>query len=305
VFPHNITAGSINIVGDKLWLATSNGVDYGHVETPAPHAPSMIVVDKNTGELYAEEASGLSQRIYHANWTSPAYLETDDVELGILGGPDGWVYAFEPEPVEGEDGFMVLRERWRFDANPPEYRERDGKPLKYATRNGPSEVLGTPIVYDGLVYALIGQDPEHGEGLGNMVCIDPSGRGDVTRTRRVWGYQKIRRSMSTLAATDGMLFAADYSGFVYCLDAKTGQEHWVHDTMAHIWGSPLVADGRVFIGNEDGYLTILPATKEYDKKNVIEVDMTSPIYSSPIAANGVLYVASHTHLYAIGKKRGQ
>jgi outer membrane protein assembly factor BamB len=212
------------------------------------------------------------------------------------------VYAFEPEPVEGEDGFMVLRERWRFDANPPEYRERDGKPLKYATRNGPSEVLGTPIVYDGLVYALIGQDPEHGEGLGNMVCIDPSGRGDVTRTRRVWGYQKIRRSMSTLAATDGMVFEADYSGFVYCVDARTGAEHWVHDTKGHIWSSPLVADGKVYIGNEDGYMTIIPATPRYDEREVVEIDMSSPIYSSAVAANGVLYVATHTHLFALAEQ---
>ena len=165
VFPHNITAGSINIVGDKLWLATSNGVDYGHVETPAPNAPSLIVVDKNTGELYAEEASGLSQRIYHANWTSPAYLQTPDLELGIFGGPDGWVYAFEPEPVEDEDGFDVLVEAWRFDANLPQYRvDENGKARRYATRDGPSEVLGTPTVANGLVYAVIGQDPEHGEG---------------------------------------------------------------------------------------------------------------------------------------------
>jgi outer membrane protein assembly factor BamB len=301
VFPHNITTSSVLITGDRLWASTSNGVDYGHVETPAPFAPSLIQVDKRTGELLGEESSGLSQRIFHSNWSSPAYLESGDLKLTIFGGPDGWVYAFRQDPVEDEDGFKILDEAWRFDANKPEYRFKDGQPLKYATRDGPSEVLGTPIVHDGLVYALIGQDPEHGEGVGNLVCIDPTGEGDVTGTHQVWGYDKINRSMSTMSIWNGLLFAADYSGFLYCLDAKTGEEYWIHDTKAHIWGSTLVADGRVFIGNEDGFLTIVPARKEYDEEDVVEVDMTSQIYSSPIVANGVLYVATHTHLFAIAE----
>jgi outer membrane protein assembly factor BamB len=307
VFPHNITSSSVCIAGDQLWCATSNGVDYGHVETPAPHAPSLIVVDKRTGTLIAEEASGLSQRIFHSNWSSPAYLKTDELDLGIFGGPDGWVYAFHPDPVENDEGLKVLREAWRFDANKPEYRvDPAGKERKYATRDGPSEVLGTPIVWEGRVYAVIGQDPEHGEGVGQLVCIDPSGGGDVTKTKKVWSYDKIRRSLSTIAIDpEGLLFVADYSGFVYCLDARTGKEHWVHDTMGHIWGSPLVADGKVYVGNEDGYLTILPATKEYDKEKVLEIDMTSPVYSSPVAANGVVYVGTHTHLFALAETSGE
>ncbi len=59
----------------------------------------------------------------------------------------------------------------------------------------------------------------------------------------------------------GLLYVGDYSGFVYCFDAATGHLHWRHDTKGHIWGSPLVADGKVYIGNEDGYLTILAASK--------------------------------------------
>lgn len=295
VFPHNITSSSIAVVGDHLWCSTSNGVDYGHVETPAPFAPCLILLDKNTGELLGEEQSGLSQDIFHCNWTSPAYLKHGELDMCIFGGPSGWMHAFSPNPVEDEDGYMVLEELWRIDANPAQYREKDGKKLKYATRAGPSEVLGTPMVHEGLVYAVIGQDPEHGEGLGNMVCIDPA-KGEI-----IWAYDEINRSLSSLALVDGLLYAADYSGFVYCMDAKTGELVWRHDTMGHIWGSPLVADGKVYVGNEDGYLTIIPAGREYDKKNVKEVDMTSPIYSSPIAANGTLYIATHTHLFAIAE----
>jgi outer membrane protein assembly factor BamB len=193
-----------------------------------------------------------------------------------------------------DDGLAVLKEAWKVDCNPPHYREKDGKAIKYATRYGPSEILGTPIVHDGLIYAVIGQDPEHGEGVGNAVCVD--GTGKV-----VWSYDKINRSLSTGAAGGGLYYIPDYSGFVYCFDAKSGALKWRHDTKGHIWGSPLLADGKLFIGNEDGYLTILPAKGELDKAAVVELDMGAPVLSTPIAANGVLYVQTHTHLFAIAK----
>jgi outer membrane protein assembly factor BamB len=297
VFPHNITCCSVMIVGDKIWTSTSNGVDYGHVRTPAPNAPCMIVLDKMNGKLVGEEASGLSKSIFHSNWSSPAYLKTAKRELAIFGGPDGVLYAFKPKPVRKDD-FDVLQLAWKYDCNPPEYRIKAGKKIKYATRKGPSEVLGTPVVHNGLIYAVIGQDPEHGEGIGNLSCIDADGK-------KVWEYRKIKRSMSTLSIQDGLVYAADYSGFVYCLDAKTGKEYWVHDTSAHIWGSTLVADGKVYVGTEDGFLTVIPAGKAYDEKKVKEIDFTTPIYSSPIAANGVLYIATHTHLFAIGKTKAK
>ena len=301
VFPHNITSSAVLVNDNHVWTSTSNGVDYGHVETPAPFAPSLILLDTD-GNLLGEEQSGLSQRIFHCNWSSPALFERSEEEGGdicIFGGPDGWVYGFTSETTKDEDGFDVLKEVFRFDANPPEYRERDGKPIKYATRAGPSEVISTPIVYKDKVYVAIGQDPEHGEGAGNLVCIDPTKEGDTTETAEVWSYRLINRSLSTIGIMDDLLFVADFSGFVYCFDAMTGELYWKHDTLGHIWASPLVADGKVYIGNEDGYLTILEAKKELNVLN--EIDMRSPIYSSPIAANGVLYVGTHTHLFAIAE----
>ena len=80
------------------------------------------------------------------------------------------------------------------------------------------------------------------------MCIDPSGKGDVTQTHEVWSYRGIRRSMSTLAIADGLVFAADYSGYIHCLDAKTGELYWKHDTLGHIWGSPIVATSRRWWG---------------------------------------------------------
>jgi outer membrane protein assembly factor BamB len=296
VFPHNITSCSVMVVGDHLWTSTSNGVDYGHVETPAPNAPALICLDKKTGKLLGEEASGLSQRIFHSNWSSPAMLETANTRLVIFGGPDGVVYAFDTQPVKDED-LNVLKLVWQYDCNPPEYRSKDGKPIKYATRKGPSEVLGTPIVHDGLVYAVIGQDPEHGEGIGHLYAIDGAKRGDITDSGRIWHYGDIRRSISTGAVYNGLVFYADFSGFLHCVDAKTGKPYWKHDLLAAIWGSPMVVDGKVYLGDEDGDVVVLEAAKE--EKLLGEFNLGTSIYSTPVPANGTLFIMSRNQIFAL------
>ena len=70
-----------------------------------------------------------------------------------------------------------------------------GEPIKYATYPGPSEIISSPVVYNNKVYACIGQDPEHGEGLGAVTCIDPSkGNGEDAI---VWQFKEVGRTIST------------------------------------------------------------------------------------------------------------
>jgi outer membrane protein assembly factor BamB len=218
----------------------------------------------------------------------------------FFGAGDGVCYAFNPDPKPDGD-FAILEEVWKYDCVPEKYKLRDGKPIKYPDAEGPSELISSPVFYKDRVYIAIGQDPEHGEGVGNLVCIDATKKGDITKDGALWTYEKINRTISTASIDpeSGLLFMSDYSGFVYCLDAETGEEQWIHDMKAHMWGSTLVADGKVFLGDEDGDLVVLAATRE--KKLLTEVYFGAPIYSTPVAANGTLYVGTQTHLYAIGK----
>lgn len=298
VFPHNIASSSVLIVGDRLYATTSNGQDWTHVNIPSPQAPTLVCLDKNTGQLLGEEAVGISSRLFHCTWSSPALGRLGAKEQVLFGAGDGWLYGFDPVPVPGPDGFNVLKELWRFDCNPPHRRkDAEGRPIKYPAAAGPSEIIATPVFHKGRAYVAVGQDPEHGDGVGNLVCVDISGSGDVTGSRSVWQYDQISRSLSTVSIHEGLLYVADYEGKVHCLDADTGKVHWVHDTRGHIWGSTLVADGKVFIGNEDGDLHILATGTQ--KKLLATVNFGAPIYSSPVWANGVLYVGTQTHLYAI------
>ena len=65
---------------------------------------------------------------------------------------------------------------------------------------------------------------------------------------------------------------------------------------AHMWGSTLVADGKVYIGDEDGDLVVFEASKK--KKILSTTNLGAPIYSTPVVANGMLYISSNTHLFA-------
>ena len=77
VFPHNVTSSSVLIVGDRLYVTTSNGTDWSHLNIPSPFAPSLIVLDRKTGKLIGEEASGISARTLHSNWSSPGYANAE------------------------------------------------------------------------------------------------------------------------------------------------------------------------------------------------------------------------------------
>jgi len=298
IFPHNISSCSPLIVGDKLYVATSNGVDWSHLNVPAPFAPALVALDKATGKVVGEETSGVSKRVLHASWSSPSFTTVKGKPLIVWGGGDGFAYAYDTEPYAHPEGFPALKEVLRYDANPPEYRMKNGQPLKYATHDGPSEVVATVVAKDDRAYLVIGQDPEHGDGVGMMSCLDLSATGDLTG-KPLWVNKDIGRSISTPSVDGDLVYQAEYDGDIHCIDRKTGQTVWTHATNSRIWSSTLVADGKVYCGNEDGELVILKAGRE--KKLIARVEFYTPIYASPVVANNTLFVATLTHLFAIGQ----
>jgi four helix bundle protein len=308
VFPHNASNCSVLIVDDLVYASTSNGQDWTHSNIPSPNAPSFIALNKHTGEFMGEDDAGIGPNILHGQWSSPSLAMVNGRKQILFGGGDGWCYAFDAAPVkDGEDAF--LKTIWKYDCNPPERKQH-----RYPAAEGPSEINSTPVFYKNRVYVAVGQDPEHGEGVGNLVCIDATKTGDITETGTIWNYDKIHRSISTVSIDpqSGLLFVGDFSGYVYCFDAETGKLYWRYDMKAHMWGSTFVADGKVYVGDEDGDFTVLEASKgkklpadkvkpdgpENEAIVLSETNLGSPVYSTPIVANGVVYVQSNTHLFA-------
>ena len=298
-WPQDAVDCSVLVSGDYLYVCPSNGVDKSHKRIPSPNCPDILVLDKKTGKLVAVNDPPIGNAIFHGEWSSPTLAHVPDKTLVVWGGGDGVCYAFDAKFEPGEAGKPgKLKTVWKFDCNPPHNKVRDGKPLPYNTnREGPSEIIGTPIVYRNRIYVTVGQDSRHGDGPGCLSCIDATKTGDITDSGKVWQCFDVQRSFSTVSAADGLAFVADYAGIVHCLDADTGQAYWTHDLGAHVWGSNLAADGKVYIGDEKGKVTVLACSKE--KKVLHEARFGAPVYTSPIVANGVLYIATQTHLYAI------
>ncbi|MEO1982306.1 MAG: PQQ-binding-like beta-propeller repeat protein [Fuerstiella sp.] len=321
VFPHNLATSSPVIHGDLIMLVTSNGVDEAHLEVPSPRAPCFIAVNKNTGELVWEDnspaldskAPAPFNNILHGQWGSPALGEVDGKMQAFMPGGDGVLYSYDVATGE-----LV----WWFDLNPKESTwELGGR----GTRNA---IISTPVFVDNSVLLSVGQDPEHGEGVGHLYRIDATKKGDVSpqiadgdtykdnsNTAQIWHVGGVdvdgsitgeengllyRRTISTVAVADGLVYAPDLSGFLHCVDFKTGEKKWVYDTFAAVWGSPMVVDGRVLLGDEDGEMVILKAG---DKLEEIETKtFNSSIYSTPTIANGLMFVSDRSTLYAIKVK---
>jgi outer membrane protein assembly factor BamB len=279
--PHNMSNSSPVSFGDLIYVSTSNGQDESHVHVPSPKAPAIIAVNKKTGKLVWEDNS-VGEKILHGQWSSAAVGKIGGVDQVVIGQGVGWVRGFEA---------LTGKKLWEFDLNP-----KDSVWPK--TRN---EVISTPVIYDNVVYIANGQDPEHGEGIGHLYAIDGSKRGDITKTGSMWHYDKIRRSISTGALKDGLLYYSDFSGFLHCLDAKTGKPYWTHDMLAAVWGSPMIIGDKVYLGDEDGDIEILQAGKE--KKVLGSMNMGSSVYCSVVPANGTLFIANRNQLYAIANKK--
>jgi hypothetical protein len=109
--------------------------------------------------------------------------------------------------------------------------------------------------------------------------------------------EKINRSISTAAVGNGLAFLSDIDGILHCLDVKTGKPYWTFDLKSPVWGSPLLADGKVYLGDADGDLAVFRANSKMEKPSLI--DMADSVYSTPVPANGVLYVMTRTQLFAI------
>jgi len=314
------------IVDDLLYLVTGNGVD-NEGKLPSPQAPSFVALNKKTGKVVWQDNSP-GNRIMDGQWSSPAYAEVKGQAQVLFPGGDGWLYAFEPKT-----GKLL----WKFDCNP---KAPQHIPNAWVAEDR-NFLIAAPAVYDNKVYIGVGRDERHSVGVGHLWCIDlvravERGRenqgGDVSpvghdldpqapanriKSALLWHHGGLApravaqqsdrewlfgRTASTCAVHDGLAYAADMAGYLYCLDARTGQEYWVHDLRSSVVrASPYWVDGKVFIATEHGAVWIFAHGREKKEPKKIETDVMRR--GSSVCANGVLYVLGDSTLFAIQEKK--
>lgn len=282
---------------DRIYVITGNGITglegdgkYS-LEVRSPDAPSLVCLDRNSGKVLWQDSSP-GKDILQGQWGSPLVGEIGGRGQVIAPMGDGWLRSFDA--LTGE----LL---WKLNINLPHVTKRDDK----------NHFLNVPVLYGGRIFIGGGHDWEMGIGPGSLFCIDPTRRGDVSpeledgpgkgkpnpNSAVVWQLPSFGRTMGLVAVHDGMVIAASFDGTLHCLDAGTGHPYWHHDLRGYVHGSPLIVDGKIYVGTEEGEMFVFALSKE--KSLLFTNEFEGPVYASPIFANGVLYLSVAGELLAI------
>ena len=319
----------------RIYVTVPNGVDdmLGGFNVPAPEAPSLVCLDKDTGEVVWTDNSS-SANVLYSEFSSPLVANIGGRGQVVVAQGDGWVRSFEPG-----SGKLI----WQFDSNP----KTSDYTFSGGTRN---YFLATPVLYEERIYIGNGRQASRGEGPGRLVCIDPTKTGDISielavdregkplpRRRRqavdpqkgekaipnpnsglIWEFtadaeefqDQMHRTLSSVAVHKGLVIAPAYSGLVHCLDARTGKKYWTYDGPSRIWGSPLIVGETIYVADEDGFVALLrlssdPSVAMDNAELIPQIDMRNSVCMSPVFANGTLYVCDRYRLYAIENQQQQ
>jgi outer membrane protein assembly factor BamB/HEAT repeat protein len=285
VFPHEACNSEVLSLGALLLVSTSNGQNEGHTRVPSPRAPSLIAVNKHSGEL-VWRAVGPGAHVLHGDWSSPVAGNVNGRIQVFHGGGDGVLRAYDAESGQ---------EVWRFDGNP-----KDARWLPRAGVFSRSSIIASPAFADGRVFIAMGQSPGHFNAPSFVYAISPSGQGDVTKSGLLWTSREVGRVVGTPIVKDGLLYIGDLGGTIHCLDAATGEHLWKHETNDAIWGCLLLAGNRLYVGNAEGLMTVLRAGRR--KELLAQIEMDAPLYARPAAVGDALYLATANKLYRIAAK---
>ena len=340
---HNMCSCSVTSYGDYLFVNTSNGLDESHINLPAPDAPTFLCMNKNTGELLWQDPSPGSN-ILHGQWSSPAVAELGGVPQVLFCGGDGWIYSFKADAGKDGKGELLWKfdcnpkeSKWvlggegtrnNIIATPviyndlvyiavgqdPEHGEGEGHfwcidPTK---RGNVSPQLAMKVEGDSrseIPHKRIqAVEPEKGEiavDNPNSAVVWHYAMADTNEDGEIDFEEEMHRTIGTCAIKDDVIYVADFSGLLHCLDARgengEAKVHFTYDMLAQSWGSPLISDGHVYVGDEDGDVAIFEFGPQYNEP-IEEINMGSSVYSTPIAANGRIYISTKDKLFAIEKQ---
>ncbi|MEW6128966.1 MAG: PQQ-binding-like beta-propeller repeat protein [Acidobacteriota bacterium] len=263
------------------------GLNWGYASSPLLHEDSLYVqvlhgmrtddpsyilrIDKKTGKtLWRVERPTQAIQESPDSYATPALLKYGNTkEIVITGG----------DCVTGHD-LATGKELWRVNGLNPE--------------NHPFyRIVASPVVADGIVYSPSRVKP--------VVAIKAGGRGDITASHKLWSFD--RGPDVPTPVTDGKYFYSfDDRGVTWCLDAKTGKVIWGPERIkpATYSASPILADGKIYITNEDGLTVVLKAGDKFEV--LAENDLKDYCLSTLAISDGQIFIRTTQHLYCIGKR---
>jgi outer membrane protein assembly factor BamB len=283
-----------DVNGNELWKVDLGRVDMGAYDIPAfEWGPASSPVIWNDLVLLQCDTQADSFLLALDARTGKTVWKADRDELPSWG---------TPTVVETPTGPQVVTNASKFIRG---YDARTGAELWRL--GGSSKITApTPFLADGLIVVASGRAPER-----PLFAIRPSARGDVTPAAGASGGDAIAWSktgrgpyMPTPLAYQGILYVLANNGVFDAYDLKTGTEIY-RERLAPIGSgfsaSPVAADGRIYVSNEDGEMIVIAAGKEF--RQIATNSMGELLMATPALSDGVMYVRTASSLFAIGVKR--
>ncbi|MEW5977699.1 MAG: PQQ-binding-like beta-propeller repeat protein [Acidobacteriota bacterium] len=282
--------------GKELWLRDLQtdygafGLNWGYASSPLLHEDSLYIqvlhgmktddpsyllsIDKRNGKnRWRVERPTEAIRESPDSYTTPTLARSGNrLELVVTGG----------DVITGHD-LATGKELWRGKGFNPE--------------NDPfHRIIASPVFFDGIVYAPTRIKP--------LKAFRVGGRGDITNSHHLWSFQNGPDVPTPV--TDGRYFySINDKGIAWCLDAKTGKEIYGGQRLkpGTYTASPVLADGKIYITNEDGLTSVIKAGPQFEILS--ENPLDDYCLSSPAISEGQIFIRTTKHLYCIGKRSSQ
>lgn len=172
------------------------------------------------------------------------------------------------------------------------YDPQSGREIWRVRYDGYS-VVPRPIHAHGLVYVCTGYNtPE-------LLAIRPDGQGDVTETHVEWRTARGAPNTPSLLAVGDELYMVSDRGVASCLDARNGQVHWQERIGGNFSASPVYAEGRIYLQDEEGTTTVIEAGQRFTRlaRNALEEQSLA----TPAVTDGAIFIRTSSRLYGIGR----
>ena len=265
------------IVDEDRVIVSFMHLNWGKTASPPPKQ-TFYAFDKKTGKLLWTAAPGGAP--LDTNYSVPIVTVIEGTRMLIAGNADGGCYAMNARTGETLWGFQM-------------------------SKRG---LNASPVADGKYVYISHGEDNIDTVDFGRVQCIDGSLRGDITKTGSVWRVDGVKAGYASLLVKDGILYVVADTGQMYAYDSKDGKELWTYNLGTVGKGSPVWADGKLYVMEVNGNIHILKTSREKCEELshvqlLARVDKgMDEIYASPAIADGRIYFVTRDRTICIGDK---
>jgi outer membrane protein assembly factor BamB len=254
---HQNGPGTSPVLWNELLILNCDGMDVQYVAALEKHTGQVAWKTNRSGQL--AERKELKKA-----YCTPLVIEEGDRTQLISPGAD-WVYSYDP---------ATGKELWRANYG----------------RLGFSNVA-RPVAGHGMVFICTCFNQP------SMMAIRYDGTGDVTDSHVVWTYDRQMPKIPSPLLVGDEIYSINEGGIATCLNAKTGEQHWQQRLGGNFAASPQLADGRIYVSNQEGQTFVLQPGKEYQELAVNTLD--GRFMASPAIDDKAFYLRTETHLYRV------